>query len=52
MAGSKDFSNMSRGKRGSSPKSGHRGKQMEERRVKNAVLLEKTSSIEPVSIVH
>ena len=34
MAGSKDFSNMSRGKRGSSPKSGHRGKQMEERRVK------------------
>ena len=36
MAGSKDLSNMkiSRGKRGSSPKSGHRGKQLEERRVK------------------
>ena len=36
MAGSKDLSNIknSRRKRGSSPKSGHRGKQLEDRRVK------------------
>ena len=36
MAGSKDLSNLknSRRKRGSSPKSGHRGKQLEDRRVK------------------
>ena len=36
MGGSKDLSNIinSRRKRGSSPKSGHRGKQMEDRRVK------------------